>query len=92
MKIEKIISVLNNSTRRKIIQLLAEKDMTAPEIFIKLGVDSPKYRQSINKALEKLKESNLIEKYYSDEKKNLNYHLKIKRIIIDIENMKLLTK
>ena len=88
MDLEKIVAVLNNPMRKRIIQLLAKKDMTAPEIFIKLGSESPKYRQSVNKALEKLKDSGLIEKYYSDQNKKLNYRLKNKIIGFDLEKMK----
>jgi len=89
MEILKLVKALNNQTRRKIIQLLCHKDMTAVELYKKLGDEAPKYRQSINKSLEILKESGIIHKYYSDKDKKLYYHMQYKKIIIDLEKMQI---
>lgn len=87
MEMNKVIFALNSETRRKIIQLLYKEDMTAVEVFVKLKSSAPIYRQSINKALEILKECGLVEKYYDDNRKGLYYRLLKKEITLELKNM-----
>ncbi len=92
MDLSKVIHCLNSETRRKIVKILSKGDLSAPEIFNKLGNSRPRYRQSVNKSLEILKSCDLIEKYYDDNKKILLYHLKYKNISVDLEKMEIKEK
>lgn len=87
--IEKIALGLKSKNRRKIITLLSKKDMSAPQLYKELGKEAPAYRQTINKSLEILKEIGIVDKYYSNEKNGIYYRLKYKKIIIDLESMKI---
>ncbi|MBD3193376.1 MAG: hypothetical protein GF308_22260 [Candidatus Heimdallarchaeota archaeon] len=75
------------SATRRILQLLSTEDMSAPQIYSRLGEHAPKYRQSVNKALEILRECGLIQKYYSEEQKGLFYHLKKKNYLVKLDSM-----
>jgi len=63
--------------------------MSAPQIHDGLGIHAPRYRQSVNKALEILTESGLVTKYYNKENKALYYHLVKETYIIKIAEMKI---
>ena len=63
--------------------------MSAPQVYEKLGKNAPKYRQSVNKALETLRECGLVTKYYSDENKAIYYHLGKKTYVLKIAEMKI---
>ena len=62
--------------------------MSAPQIFDGLGTHAPKYRQSINKTLEMLRDCELITKYYNNEKRGIYYHLAAKFIIVELDKLK----
>lgn len=49
--------------------------MSAPQIYKELGKYAPKYRQSVNRALEMLREYGLVKKYYDNKNKAIYYHL-----------------
>lgn len=87
MRFEKVVYALNADLRRKIIRLLCNQDLTASEVFVKLKENAPKYRQSVNKALEILKESGLVKKYYDDTKKALYYGVVKKKLSVNLEDM-----
>ena len=87
MKIEEVAHALTSSLNREIIKLLCDQDMTAVEVFSRLGDSGPKYRQSVNKALEKLKRYGLVRKYYDDARKNLYYGITKKRLILNMDDM-----
>ena len=87
MRLEKVIYALNSDLRRKILRLLCNEDMTASEVFLELKQDAPKYRQSVNKTLEILKESGLVRKYYNDTKKALYYRIVKKNLSMNLEEM-----
>jgi len=89
MDFEKAVFALKNNLRRNILQLLSEKPMTAVEISIALGNKAPKYRQSINRSLEILRECQLVKKEYDEEKKSLCYSLKHAKLIINLRNMEM---
>jgi len=85
MDIAKIISALNSELRREILKILAEKPYTVLEVRDKLktkGMDV-KYRETIYRALEKLVDAGLVEKYYVKER-GLCYKLSLTRIEIKI--------
>ena len=82
------VSYLRTKMRREILQILCNKGpMGAPEVFEEIKINKPRYRQSINKALEKLKDSGLVEKFYDENKKRLVYKIKNKKIIINFISM-----
>lgn len=87
MQLDKVIHALDADLRRKILSLLCHEDMTASEVFLELKQDAPKYRQSVNKALEILKESGLVRKYYNDTKKALYYRIVKKNLSLNLEEM-----
>jgi len=78
MALEEVVHALSNDLRREIIKILGEKEepLTVKEIYGELEEENrPTYRQSVNRALDVLKEAGLVKKIYSDEKKNLVYFL-----------------
>lgn len=79
---------MRSGMHRRILQMLAKEDMSASQIYSKLGNYAPKYRQSVNKALELLRESGLLSKYYNAEKKKLYYHLIKEKYTINLAEMK----
>lgn len=87
MKIEEVAHALTSPLNREIIGLLCDQDMTAVEVFSRLGDSAPKYRQSVNKALEKLKRYGLVRKYYDDTRKGLYYGVTKKRLVLNMEDM-----
>jgi len=89
MRIDKVIHALNASTRREIMKLLAEKSMSAPEVFKQLGDKGPEHRPSVNKALEVLKESGLLTKYYDNQDNQIKYKLTSRRVTIDFKQMEI---
>ena len=88
MELRSIIACLKSERRRKILQLLAGEDMSAPQIFEGLGNHAPKYRQSVNKTLEMLRASGLVTKYYDNEKRGIYYHLETRAIILEFDKLK----
>ena len=70
MDIDKVISALNSNLRREILKALATAPKTvnqALEELNKKGVHI-KYRETVYRALEKLFDADLVEKYYAKEK------------------------
>ena len=87
MHVDKVAQALTSPLKRRILTLLCNRDMTAVEIFGRLGELAPNYRQSVNKALESLKQAGLVRKYYDDKKKELYYGIVKKRITVLFETM-----
>lgn len=87
MHVDEVAQALSSPLKRRIITLLCDRDMTAVDVFRQLGEEAPRYRQSVNKALESLKQAGLVRKYYSDLKKELYYGIVKKRITIVLETM-----
>lgn len=87
MHFEKVVYALNSDMRRRIVRLLCNQDLTASEVFFNLKEYAPKYRQSVNKALEILKESGLVKKYYDDTKKALYYEVVKRNLSLNLEDM-----
>ena len=70
MDFEKAVFGLKNNLRRNILQIVSEKPMTAVEISNALGNKAPKYRQSINRSLEILRECQLVKKEYDEDQQD----------------------
>jgi len=86
MDIEKVVKALNSRTRRKILKILSEGPKNVKEISIVLREEysaNIKYRESVFKALEKLVEADLVEKFYEKDK-GITYRLKREKITIDL--------
>ena len=86
MDIEKVVKALNSRTRRKILKILSEGPKNVKEISIVLKEQystNIKYRESVFKALEKLVEADLVEKFYEKDK-GIAYRLKRKKVTIDL--------
>jgi len=62
--------------------------MSAPQVYGELLERAPIYRQSVNKALETLKDCGLLTKYYDDSRKAIYYHLEKKTYIVKIDQMR----
>lgn len=89
MRIEKVVFALKNNLRRRILKILSKKPMTVKEINLALGEKAPKYRQSINRSLEILRECKLVKKQYDEDKKVLYYSINHAKIIINLEKMEI---
>ena len=87
MDIAEVISALNSSLRRNILKILAENPLTVLEVLHKLkgrGLEV-KYRETVYRALEKLVEAELVDKFYVKEK-GLCYKLCATCITIEISS------
>lgn len=85
MDIAKVISALNSELRREILKILAEKPYTVLEVQDELKTRgfNVKYRETVYRALEKLVDAGLVEKYYVKEK-GICYKLSLTCIIIGV--------
>ena len=85
MEIDKVIAALDSKLRREILSIMSEKPMTVIQVFeeLKKRKIEVKYRETVYRALEKLVDSGLIEKYYEKEK-GLCYKVSLTSITIDI--------
>jgi len=84
----KIISALNCDTRLEIIKILGKEPSTVGDIFQEIKRNQKvniNFRESIYRALEKLVDANLVEKYY-DKEKGICYKLLMLKIEIDLVN------
>jgi len=85
MDIEKVVAALNSDLRREILKIIAGQTMTVVEVLKELnkrGLEV-RYRESVYRALEKLLEAGLVQKYYVKEK-GLCYKITLNRVVIDI--------
>lgn len=86
MDIGKIIPALDSETRREIIKILGKGPSTVKDIFQEIKKTqkvSVRYRESIYRALEKLVNAGLVEKYY-DKEKGICYKLLMRKIKLDL--------
>jgi DNA-binding transcriptional ArsR family regulator len=84
MDIEKVAGALNSKTRRKILKILSDGAKNTKEIsdLLESQYCISLYRESVFKALERLFEAELVEKYY-EKGRGLVYRLKREKITID---------
>ena len=79
----KIAAALSNEVRQRILEVLGSREMTAKQVHE--SIHGVKYRDTIFRHLELLKEVGILSKHYDDKTKQLKY-----RIIIDIITIRLL--
>jgi len=80
-----VISALNSELRREILKIISKEPMPVVQVLeeLKKRKYDVKYRESVYRALEKLVDSELVEKCYIKEK-GLCYRLKVKSLKIDL--------
>lgn len=85
MDVDKVIAALNSKLRREILKIISEQPMTVIQVLEKLKKREVqvKYRETVYRALEKLCDAELVEKYYEKEK-GLCYRLSLTQITIEI--------
>ena len=87
VKIQDLVNGLHSEMRRNIILLLCDKDRTSTEIYRELKEKAPKFRQSVNRALDILVQYGCVRKYYDENRKALYYQLSEKEYKIDLRDM-----
>ncbi|MBO3840284.1 MAG: helix-turn-helix domain-containing protein [Thermoproteota archaeon] len=87
METDKVISALNSKMRREILKTISKEPMTVMQVFeeLKRRNFEVKYRETVYRALERLLDAGLVEKYYNPEK-GLCYRIKVKLITLDLAN------
>ena len=83
---EKQFKALCDPTRLRILGALAEEPMTNTEVYEKLKKQGIAYRESIFKALEKLKRAELVKREFH-EKIGYRYSLNFKELKIVMVNL-----
>lgn len=85
MDANKVIGALNSGLRREILSILSKQPMTVLQVLeeSKRRTSSVRYRETVYRALERLVDSGLVEKYYEKEK-GLCYRLASNHITIEI--------
>jgi len=85
MDTDKVLKALNSQLRREILKIISDEPMNVMLVLKELNNKGlkVKYRETIYRALEKLVDSGLVEKFYNREK-GLCYKLKAKTIKIDL--------
>lgn len=86
MDFNKVILALNSNTRQQIIKILDKGPATLTEIFQEIKKNKKvgiAYRESIYRALEKMVDADLVEKYY-EKGKGICYKLLTKKIKLDL--------
>ncbi len=85
MEIDNAVSALSSKLRREILKIISKEPMTVIQVLEELRKRKfyVKYRESVYRALEKLVDSELVEKCYIKEK-GLCYKLKVKIVKIDL--------
>ncbi|MFW5903070.1 MAG: hypothetical protein ACOCTT_04230 [archaeon] len=88
METKSVLKALNNDLRRETLQVLLKKgDCSVKEVYSNLKKNKPKYRQSVNKALDLLSEVDLVEKYYDENKKKIIFSPNYDTIKIHLDEM-----
>jgi len=84
MEIDKVVAALNSRLRREILRIVSKQPMTVIQVLeeLKQMKVEIKYRETVYRALEKLVDSKLVEKFYVKEK-GLCYRALANRIIIN---------
>ena len=87
MRSEEVLSALDSKTRIEILRILAAGPANVAGVLGELGRKEfgTKYRESVFRALEKLANAGLVEKYYDNEKRGIRYRLLKTRVEIDFK-------
>lgn len=91
MDFKKILVALNSKKRQEMIHILYYEDLSAPDVYKKMKF-APTFRQSVNRDLDSLVEAGILEKYYSNKKKQILFKLRWKSLEINFETLKILGK
>jgi len=83
---DKVIAALNSKRRREILSILVKEPMTVIQVLeeLKKRKIEVKYRETVYRALERLVDAGLVEKYYEKER-GLCYKLVVYSVIIDLK-------
>lgn len=85
-----VLRLLSIETNRVILSILDEKPMRSKEIFNTVKEKTEiQNRESVYKALERLKNAGLVEKKFNEKSGNLYYSRVCKEISIDLETMEI---
>lgn len=87
MDVGRVVASLNSNLRREILQTLFKQPMTVVEVLeeLKKRRIEVKYRETVYRALEKLSDAQLVEKYY-DKSKGLCYKLSSTKWALEIRD------
>lgn len=80
------LSIFLNSRTLKILELLNDQELSAPEIYLLLAEKRPLYRQSVHKTLDKLFTIGVVDKYYDNNDRKIKYKLIKTKFIIDFKD------
>lgn len=85
MEIRKVISALDSDLRREILRIVADNPGTVVDVINQLRKRGfkVKYRETVYRAMEKLVDAQLMEKFYEKER-GLCYKLSLTSLEIDI--------
>lgn len=89
-QLKEIASSLNSDIRILILESL-KNPKTVKDVLNHIHKEGHQiqYKETIYRALEKLVNAGLVEKFYDNERKAIYYVLKIEKIIIDVSNGKI---
>jgi Fe2+ or Zn2+ uptake regulation protein len=88
---EMVFAGLASRTRLDILKILSNGSKTVKDVINELNSQkyNIKYRESVYRSIEKLKEIGLIEKYYDEKNKSIMYRMKVKKIVYEIDKDKI---
>ena len=87
---EKVFSALSSRTRIEILRILAMKSRSVMDVKNELnrrGFEM-KYRESVYRALNKLVDAGLVEKFYDKEEGGIKYGIIKKELVVDLQSGK----
>ena len=89
MEAETLGKVLKSKMRRKLVREMSERplDVSSALSLLNSGTEEEKYRQTVYRCLEDIKESGMAEKYYDSG--SLKYRLKCQTVEIDLKSMRI---
>jgi len=88
---ERVFAGLASRIRLDILKILSDEPKTVKSVINELNSQkyNIKYRESVYRSMEKLKDIGLIEKYYDEKNKSITYKLKANKIIYEIDKDKI---
>ncbi|MDP2788569.1 MAG: transcriptional repressor [bacterium] len=94
LDLKNVSRALSSDTRLNILKILVNNDLSSIEVYNKYveKFDGKKHRETIYRALETLLSAGILEKKYSNERKNVVYSIKYNQFIIELINQKVKTK
>ena len=88
MNEEEVFSALSSPTRLMILRLLTNKAHNIGELLelLKKYEVNISRRESVYRAVEKLRSAGLVDKFYDNERKSILYKIKYEKLIYDFKN------